>query len=163
MSQDQKISDQVVVFVLDGQRYAQRLEVVERVVRAVAVTPVPETPAFILGVINLAGRLLPVISLRRCLGLPDRPVRPADQFMITRTSQLTVALVVDEVEVLQVLTSARAVSPEDVLPGRGCRVRGLLKLEGDVILIYDLEQFFDLEDQERIRAAQSGSGPEETK
>lgn len=147
--------DHVVVFLLDGQRYAQRLEVVVRVIRAVAVTPVPETPPFVLGVINLAGQLLPVVSLRCCLGLPDRPIRPADQFMVTRTAGLTLALVVDEVLALRPLLSGQTVAPEGVLPGRGCRVRGLLKLDGDIILIYNLEEFFDPDDLERLRGAQA--------
>lgn len=148
-------SDQVVVFELDGQRYALRLHEVERVIRAVAVTPVPETSSFILGLINLAGRLLPVVSLRCGLGLPDRPVRPDDQFVITRTSRLTLALVVDQVEALRPLLIGQAVTPADVLPGQGCRVQTLLKLDGDIILIYDVEQFFDRAEQERLLAVQA--------
>ena len=152
-------SDQVVVFVMDGQRYALGLQAVDRVIRAVAVTPVPETPAFVLGVINLAGQLLPAISLRRCLGLPERPVRPEDQFMITRTAGLTLALVVDEVQALRPLVSGQAVSPEEVLPGAACRVHRLLKLEGDIILIYDVEELFNQDDRERMRGAQTVALP----
>ena len=68
------IDGPLVVFTLDGQRYALRLGAVERVIRAVAVTPVPETTAFVLGLVKLTGQLITVVSLRRCLGLPDRPV-----------------------------------------------------------------------------------------
>ena len=46
---------QVVIFLLDEQRYAVPMDSVERVIRAVAVTPVPETPEFVLGLINMAG------------------------------------------------------------------------------------------------------------
>ena len=146
-------TDQIVVFVLDGQRYALRLDAVERAIRAVAVTPVPETPAFVLGLINLAGQLLPVVSLRLCLGLPDRPIRPEDQFMITRTARLTLALAVDDVQALKPLTSGQTVPPEDVLPARGFRVHGLGKLDGDIVLIYDLERLLEPEDQDRILQA----------
>ncbi len=154
MPSEQKTTDQVVVFLLDGQRYALRLHEVDRVIRAVAVTPVPETSAFILGLINLAGRLLPVVSLRAGLGLPDRPVRPDDQFVITRTSRLTLALVVDQVQALRPLSSGQTVTPAAVLPGQGCRVETLVKVDGDIILIYDIEQFFDRAEQERLLAVQ---------
>jgi purine-binding chemotaxis protein CheW len=101
----------LVFFRLGEQRYALRLDAVDRVIRAVAVTPVPETPAFVLGLVNLAGQLLPVFSLRRCLGLPDRPIRPEDQFVIARTSRLTVAMVVDEMQGVRTLDVAETVAP----------------------------------------------------
>ncbi len=145
----------LVLFQLGGQRYALHLSTIDRVIRAVAVTPVPETPAFVLGVINLAGQLLPVCSLRSCLGLPDRDIRAQDLFVIARTSGLTVALVVDDVSGLVALDAARTVAPETVLPGHGCRVEGLVKLGGDIILIYNLEQLFSAQDQARILQAQS--------
>ena len=138
------------MFRLDDQRYALRLDAVERVIRAVAATQVPETPAFVLGLVNLAGQLLPVVSLRRCLGLPDRPIRPEDQFVIARTSRLAMALVVDEVQGLSVDDAIRSVAPADVLPQGEWRVQSLVKIDGDIILIYDLDKLFSHEDQERI-------------
>jgi purine-binding chemotaxis protein CheW len=142
--------NQIVLFTLDGQRYALRLDAVERVVRAAAVTPVPETPAFVLGLVNLAGRLLPVFSFRRCLGLPDRPLRPVDKFVIVRTSQFKLALLVDEVQGLSVVNAVQTVAVEDALPVGECRVQGLVKLDGDVILIYDLEKLISGEERDRI-------------
>ena len=147
----------LVLFRLAQQRYALRLDAVDRVIRAVAVTPVPETPAIVLGLINLAGQLLPVFSLRRCLGLPDRPIRPQDQFVIVRTSRLTVAMVVDEVRGLSRLDVTRTVAVEDALPQGECRVQGLVKIEGEIILIYDLEKLFSRKDQERILRAKEAT------
>jgi purine-binding chemotaxis protein CheW len=146
-------SHQLVIFTLDGQRYALHLDAVERVIRAAAVTPVPETPAFVLGLVNLAGQLLPVFSLRRCLGLPDRPLRPEDQFVIVRTSRFTMALVVDEVQGLSEVDVTQTVAVEDALPEGECRVDGLVKIEGDIILIYDLDKLLTREDRECILQA----------
>jgi purine-binding chemotaxis protein CheW len=143
---------QAVTFLLDGRRYALPMDSVERVIRAVAVTPVPEVPEYVLGLINMAGRILPVVSLRTCLGLPDRPVRPDDQFVIVRTSGLTVALVVDEVRDL----CAVAASGDESLPD-GCRARGLLRVDGDIILIYDLNTLISREEQERIARIRDAS------
>ena len=148
---------QMVLFSLDGQRYALRLDAVERVIRAAAVTPVPETPAFVLGLVNLAGQLLPVFSLRRCLGLPDRPLRPADKFMIVRTARFTLALLVDAVQGLSVVDAAQSVAVEDALPEGQCRVQGLIKLDGDIILIYDLGKLFSHEDRDRILQAKAAT------
>jgi purine-binding chemotaxis protein CheW len=110
------IDGPLVVFTLDGQRYALRLGAVERVICAVAVTPVPETTAFVLGLVNLAGQLITVVSLRRRLGLPDRPVRPEDLFVLVRALGLTLAMVVDEVQDLRVVAAAQTVAVEAALP-----------------------------------------------
>jgi len=153
MKKDHNDYQSLVLFCLAGQRYALRLDVVVRVIRAVAVTPVPEVPAFILGLINVAGQLLPVFSLRRCLGLPDCPVRPEDQFVMVRTSRLTVALVVDEVLDLKTLDDSQMVAVEDALPECGCRAQGLVKIHGDIIFIYDLDKLISQREQERILQA----------
>ena len=53
-----------VVFTLDEQRYALRLSAVERIVRAVEVIPLPETPKIVIGMINVQGRVMPVVNIR---------------------------------------------------------------------------------------------------
>lgn len=145
----------LVLFRLAEQRFALLLDSVERVIRAVAPTPVPETPEFVLGLINMAGQILPVISLRRWVGLPDRPLWPDDQFMIVRTRHFTLALEVDEVQGLHELDASQAVSVEDSLLGSGCRAQGLAKVDGDIILIYDLEMLLSNEDCARILQAKA--------
>ncbi|MCX6070998.1 MAG: chemotaxis protein CheW [Chloroflexi bacterium] len=148
----------LVVFRMEGQRYALRLDAVDRVISAVAVTPVPETLGFVLGLVNLAGRLLPVISLRACLGMPDRPIRPEDQFVIAGTSRLTLALVVDEVEGLSLIEDGQTVAVGDTLPGERSRIDRLAKINGDIIPIYDLEQLFSRDAQERILQVKAAAG-----
>lgn len=65
---------QLVVFRLDAQRFALPLTAVERVVRAVAVTLLPDAPAIVLGAIDVHGRVLPVLNVRRRFNLPQREI-----------------------------------------------------------------------------------------
>ena len=102
---------QLVVFTLDEQRYAVPLSAVERIVRLVEITPVPHTPEIILGVINVQGRILPVVNIRRRFRLPARELHPSDHLLIARTSKRTVALVVDAVS--EVITLSRSFSISD--------------------------------------------------
>jgi purine-binding chemotaxis protein CheW len=144
----------LVLFRISEQRYAMELEAVDRIIRAVAPTPVPETPDFVLGLINMAGQILPVISLRLYLGLPGRPLLPEDHFVIVRTSGFTMALVVDEVLNLSVVhTIEQAALADARLRGSECLVQGLVKNDGDIILIYDLEKLLEPEDRELILQA----------
>lgn len=142
----------LVVFLLDGHRHALALSTVERVVHAVAVTPLPKAPQIVLGAIDFAGRVIPVINLRQRLCLPERPIGPADQFVIVRAAQRTVALVVDAVEGV-VATSARAlVKTGDIAPGLEY-LRGVVQLEDGLVLIQDLEQFLSLDETRALDAA----------
>lgn len=59
MSNGQAERSELVVFRVEEQRYAVALEVVERVVQAVEVTPLPGSPAIVIGAINVAGRVSP--------------------------------------------------------------------------------------------------------
>ena len=88
-------SAQWVVFYLDTGRYALPLSAVERIVRAVYVTPLPLAPDVVLGAIDVQGRVLPVFNIRRRFRLPERAIDPADHFLIARTIRGTVVLVID--------------------------------------------------------------------
>ena len=65
---------QIVVFALDDRRIALPLAAVERVVRAVEVTPLPKAPAVVLGAVNVQGNLVPVFHLRRRFRMPEREI-----------------------------------------------------------------------------------------
>jgi purine-binding chemotaxis protein CheW len=109
-------SSQLVVFVLDGQRYALPLPAVERVVRAVEVTVLPEAPPIVIGVINIQGRVVPVVDLRKRFHLPERAVDPEDHFIVARSSTGVVALPVDEAEGLVRDLGGERVAAAEIVP-----------------------------------------------
>jgi purine-binding chemotaxis protein CheW len=63
---------QFVVCVLDGQEYAIPAEHVGEVFRFASVMPLPDSPPWVLGVVDVRGRVIPVVDGRRRLGLPER-------------------------------------------------------------------------------------------
>ncbi len=143
---------ELVVFRLDDQRYALRRGAAERFVRAVEVTPLPGAPAIVLGAIDVGGSVLPVISLRRRFGLPEREIDVDDQFLIARTSSRTVALVVDEA--LGVITV-----PAEVITAAGRivagleHVQGVVTLDDGLVLIHDLETCLSLDEERALAKA----------
>jgi purine-binding chemotaxis protein CheW len=104
---DQK---QIVVFALEEPRYALPLLTVERIIRAVEITPLPKAPEIVLGVINVQGQILPVIDIRKCFRLPTREIQLEDQFIIARTPKRLVVLTVDSVVDVRELKSREMVS-----------------------------------------------------
>lgn len=142
---ERKGSEQFVVFRLNGRRYAVPLPAVERFVRAAEVTPLPKAPDVVMGVIDVGGRVLPVLNTRRRFSLPEREIAPADQFLIARTGWRTVILVVDEAEGVVGQPSGGIADVSAVVPGLE-EVPGVVVLEDGLVVIYDLEKFLSLEE-----------------
>lgn len=129
-----------VVFSLDAGRYALPLAAVERIVRAVEVTPLPSAPPIVLGAIDVQGRVLPVFNLRRRFGLPERQIDPTSQFLIARSANRTVVLVVDAArEVLESPTSD-TISAASIATGLE-HIRGVIRMPDGLVLIHDLDVF----------------------
>jgi purine-binding chemotaxis protein CheW len=141
-----------VVFVLDGQRYALYLSAVERIIRAVEVTPLPKAPEIVLGIINMQGRIIPVVNIRRRFRLPEREMDLSDQLIIANTTKRSVALVVDEARGIIEQAQEEVVPAEVVLPGVKY-VEGVVKLEDGMILIHDLDRFLSLEEEKSLDRA----------
>lgn len=146
----------ILVFEVEGTRYAVAAEVVQELVRAVAVTPLPEPPAVVEGVINVRGTVVPVFDLRRRFHLPPKPMEPSDQLVVARAGQRTVALHVDRVlDVVKIAPDALAGS--DAL-GAGSRyVAGVAKLADGLVLIHDLSTFLSEAESEMLDASLSSA------
>ena len=141
--------NQLVVFTLDEQRYALHLSVVERIVKVVEVTPLPKTPEIVLGVINLQGRIIPAVNIRKRFGLPGRDVNLSDQLIIANTSRRTVALVADSVSGVVEGSANEVIAGGKILPGMEY-VEGVAKLEDGMVFIHDLDRFLSLEEENKL-------------
>ncbi|MEJ0098285.1 MAG: chemotaxis protein CheW [Pseudomonadota bacterium] len=129
-----------------------RCRQVERFVRAVAVTPLPTAPAVVLGIIDVAGHIVPVINLRQRLRLPERPVTADDQFAIVRVAKRRLALVVDAAASVIAAPARALVGSNDIVPGLEY-LRGVVQLPDGLVLIHDLERFLSLDEARALDAA----------
>jgi len=80
----------LVSFRLGRQLYALPLDHVERALRMVVVIPVPEAPTWVLGVIDLHGRVVPVVDLRQRFGQPPKEPDLDDRLLVVQVSKQTV-------------------------------------------------------------------------
>jgi purine-binding chemotaxis protein CheW len=131
-------SGQIVIFSLDEQRYGIPLGAVERVVRMVEITPLPAAPGFIHGVINVQGKILPVLDLRRRFGLPERPVELSDQLIIVRSATRSFALMTDTACEVRECTAQMQTEAAEILPDLPF-FAGVAKLSDGLILLQDPE------------------------
>jgi len=153
---NQKI--QLCLFTLDERRYALTLLCVERVVFVVDITPLPKAPPVVLGVVNVKGDIVPVYDVRRRFRLPQRAINLTDQLMIARTSQQTVALLVDSVDGVIEVAEEDIAAAQGILPDIEY-VQGIVKLQDGLVLIHDLEQFLSAEEERTLDEALKSVSP----
>ena len=127
---------QLLTFRVDEQEYALDIANVVQVVRMLAVTHAPKAPEHVEGLINLRGKVIPVIDLRACTGLPPRPYDLDTQLLIARADGRMLALMVDRVS--EVLTlPAECVEPPDSLGIDVAHLSGVGQLGHRLLLILD--------------------------
>jgi purine-binding chemotaxis protein CheW len=148
-------NNQLVVFTLDEQSFALNLSNVERIVRAVEVTPLPDAPEVILGVINIEGRVVPVVNTRKRLGMPEKDIELQDLFIIVRENGRSLALLADQVKPVLEVPDEELVLPDRVLPGIGY-VQGVAKIDDGMLVVLRLETIMSLTDQKLVLAALEG-------
>jgi purine-binding chemotaxis protein CheW len=149
--------EEYVVIGLDGLRVALRLSVVERVVRAVYVSPLPDAPEIVCGVVNVQGRVIPVVNIRRRFRLADRPMALTDRLVIAHTDQRPVALVADAVSGVLEYPESDIIGADDILPGLA-HVDGVAKFEDGLLLIHDLGRFLSLDEASALERAMAPAG-----
>lgn len=148
--------NQLLVFALDGERYGLVLSAVDSVVRAVNITPLPQAPDIVLGVVNVRGRVIPVINMRRRFRLPERKIVLTDQLVIARTTRRPVALVADAVSDILQYPEGDIVETQSILADAEY-IEGVVKLNGGLILIHNLDTFLSLEEETSLdQAIESG-------
>jgi len=131
---------EVLVFEVGGQRYALPTADVCELVRAVAITPVPGAPGVIEGVVDVRGRVLPVLDVRARFRLPAKALDPSDHFIVASAGTRGVILRVDRATHLALLDEASVQPPQTLGPG-AAYVAGVARLEDGLVLIHDLTTF----------------------
>jgi purine-binding chemotaxis protein CheW len=147
----------LVVFNIERQRYALELSSVDRALRASKITPLPNSPDIVLGVINVEGRVLPVMNLRARFGLAEREMKLSDVLILARTPRRAVALAADAVEGLFEHTAGEVQSAAAIFPGVPY-LQGVAKLEDGLVLIHDLASFLSLNEEMELDAAMTSAG-----
>ena len=122
--------------------------------RAVAITPLPNAPALVEGVVNVRGRVLPVLDVRARFRLPARALDPSDHFIVASAGDRGVILRVDRATHLALLD-------EDVAPPAGAPgavyEAGVAMLDDGMVLVHDVGAFLSEAEAMGLDAAMGAS------
>ncbi len=140
--------EQVVVLELAGEHYGVEIAKVQEIIRMQPITRVPNGPAFIEGVTNLRGRVIPVLDLRARFALDVGDTTRRSRIVVAELGEHTIGLMVDAVsEVLRV--PADAVEPPSALvtTNDSSYLRGVAKLGERLVLLLDLSRILSHSEQ----------------
>jgi purine-binding chemotaxis protein CheW len=150
---------QVIGFRVDRELYGVPIDQVHEIVRLPAITPVPDALAGIEGIMNLRGRIVAVLDLRRRLRLPPAPRSARTRVLVVEVAGQRLGLLVDEAsEVIKVPDAAVEPPPAEAFGvGEENLVTGVGKLDGRLVLLVDLERLVSKEALTRLAALEAGA------
>ena len=144
------LKDQFVVFTLDRNDFALPAGIVDRIIRSVNITSVPGTQENVLGVINVHKQAIPVFNIRKIFNLPSREIQLSDLYILARISGQKISIVVDSVKGMTNRKDQKIIPAGKIFPGMEKILEGLVFFEDGMILIYDPERLFTLENMGKI-------------
>ncbi len=141
----------VVGFRIGRETFGVPIALVHEIVRLPEITAVPDVPGYIEGVINLRGRIISVVDLRKRFG--EKEIRPSkkNRILVAEVEGKMVGLIVDAAsEVLKIPSADVELPPNVVQQGEFNYVTGVGKLQGRLIVLIDLAKVLQGGDLRRL-------------
>ncbi|NLH95866.1 MAG: purine-binding chemotaxis protein CheW [Clostridiaceae bacterium] len=141
---DQNTTDarRYLVFRLENDEYGIEIDKISTIIeKDMDITRVPKQPAFVKGVINLRGEIIPVLSLRLKFGLDDDVYNEDTRIIIIKVDDLSIGLIVDSVAEVVLLDDETTESVSNIAGERPLEyLKGVGKPDGRIITLLDLEK-----------------------
>lgn len=145
ISEQELSGGQFSTFFVDDLFFGVDVLDVQEVLRTQQMTPVPQAPEVIEGLINLRGQIVTAIDMRRRLLLPPRGADETPMNMVVRTSDGAVSLLVDEIgDVLDTDAATYERAPENLDAAARELIRGVYKLKDRLLLVLDTEKAIEV-------------------
>ena len=149
-------ADKLVTFRLGEDLFAADIYSVERVLRYAPPTPVPDTPAYIEGVMDYQGRVVPLVNLRLRFELPAAPVASETRILVLNVSGEWIGVVVDAVTEVAAYDRAAVAPPPKLFRGLSADyLKGIVRRGERLVIFLDVDQL--LSSTERIALQEAGA------
>ncbi|WP_340021425.1 chemotaxis protein CheW [Paenibacillus sp. FSL K6-1096] len=126
-------TEQYIVFRLADEKLAVDIREINEIIKPEPVTPVPNSKYFVQGVMNLRGRIIPVVSLSRRLGMAEAELQARSRIVVVQYHQEAIGLIVDAVEQVASLTAEPPLESHNIrgaqyMSGIGVSPEGLISI-----------------------------------
>ena len=144
---------QLVTFSIDEEEFGVNILKVQEIIRIMEITRVPRSPEFVEGVINLRGRVIPIVDLRRRFGLAAIAHDKDTRIIVIELNSLVVGFIVDAVsEVLRIPADTVEPTPPVAAGVDSEYISGVGKLQDRLLILLDLEKLLTAEDLHRLNS-----------
>ncbi|RRD70090.1 MULTISPECIES: chemotaxis protein CheW [unclassified Desulfovibrio] len=142
---------QLVTFSIGDEEFGVNILKVQEIIRSMEITKVPRAPEFVEGVINLRGKVIPIIDLRRRFGLKPKAHDKNTRIIVIEITNIVVGFVVDAVsEVLRIPASTVEPPPPVVAGVDSEYISGVGKLADRLLIMLDLDRLLSSDDMELL-------------
>ena len=144
---------QLVTFSIDEEEVGVNILKVQEIIRIMEITRVPRSPEFVEGVINLRGRVIPIVDLRRRFGLAAIAHDKDTRIIVIELNSLVVGFIVDAVsEVLRIPADTVEPTPPVAAGVDSEYISGVGKLQDRLLILLDLDKLLTAEDLHRLNS-----------
>ena len=131
----------LVTFHLGAEEFGIPIETVREVLRVGDITRVPQAPPHVKGITNLRGRIVPIVSIKSRMGLPDAALTSRARCVLVEVHGRVLGLLVDAVSnVVKVPMAAVAPPPEEIMTTASDYITGVARLGSRLIILLQLEK-----------------------
>ncbi|MBF0515450.1 MAG: purine-binding chemotaxis protein CheW, partial [Desulfovibrionaceae bacterium] len=142
---------QLVTFNISQEEFGVDILKVQEIIRTMEITKVPRAPQFVEGVINLRGKVIPIVDLRGRFGMDPRNHDSQTRIIVVELNAMIVGFVVDAVSEVLRIPADTVVPPPSIVAGIDSEyISGIGKLEDRLLILIDLEKLLSAEEHEAI-------------
>lgn len=139
---------QLVTFSIGEEEFGVDILKVQEIIRTMEITKVPRAPVFVEGVINLRGKVIPILDLRKRFGLESRGHDKHTRIIVIEISNMIVGFVVDSVSEVLRIPADTVEPPPPVVSGLESEyISGVGKLEDRLLILLDLDRLLSGDEQ----------------
>lgn len=142
---------QLVTFKLGTEEFGVDILKVQEINKMMSITKIPNAPTFIEGVINLRGKIIPIVDLRKRLGFRDQPYDKSTRIIVVELDGLVLGFIVDSVsEVLRIPENTIEPPPSMVAGIESEYIEGVGKLDERLLILLELKKVFSSPEKKDI-------------
>ena len=134
---------QYVNLLLNNEKYGIDIMDIEEILRMLDITKVPKAPNFVEGIINIRGKVIPIVDLRKKMGIPANEYTNSTRIIVVSLKGKKVGFIVDHVEeVLRVDSDLVDKAPTASTSVDNSYIKGVARLQSGMVIILDIHQIF---------------------
>lgn len=136
-----------VTFKISNESYAIDIMEVNEIVKLLEITPIPNAPDFVDGIITLRGEIIPIVDLNKRFNFAPREYTEEDELyraiVIIRVQDMTIGILIDQVNRVIPIESNQIQAPPQMISGIGAEyISGVVKQKDNLFVILDIQKLF---------------------